>query len=248
MPEPELAPSRRVLGTQEAEVDVPYPDDEQTHIPWSRPAVRTHPVLAAVLAVAVAIGAWHGLVSYLRASRGRPAPTAGPIVMHAPRASDQAVARPPPPASARGSADTAAGIAPSPAPAGRPDTARPARGAPARDIVPAPPAAVARNSGPPAAPARRDPAVIASAGIHAGASSTAPAEAAGTALSSAAPAETPNRSPFLRSHPWAAVPGQRYYYPSSCPATLRLRDLVFFRSEREARDQGFERSPPTDCQ
>jgi hypothetical protein len=246
MPVPELIPPRRVPGTQEAEVDVSYPDDEQTHIPWSRPAARTHPVLAAVLALAVGIGTWVGLVSYLRASRARPTPMAGPIVMHAPRASAPTVGSAPPSPSERGAADTASGIAPGRAPTIRPDTAPRAHGATGHDTAPAPRSAVARDSEPPAGPAHADTVAIASARIRAGATSTAPSDSAGAAPST--PAEPPNLSPFLLSHPWAAVPGQRYYYPSGCPATLRLRDLVFFRTEEQARAQGFERSPSTACQ
>jgi hypothetical protein len=55
-------------------------------------------------------------------------------------------------------------------------------------------------------------------------------------------------SPFRRSHPWAAPAGGQYYYPSSCPATLRLPDLVFFRSEAEARDRGFVPSQLPGCE
>jgi len=207
-----------------------YPDEERTQIPWSRPPTRTHPVLAAVLAIAIGVGAWHGLVSYLRASRGRPTTAAGPIVIGAddPRAPGRTATNAPPRASAHAATDTAVGIAAGPAPPSRTDSLR--TGPTRRDIVPAPSPAAARDSGPPEA-------LIASARIHGGATSSAPAESAG-----------PNLSPFLRSHPWAAVPGQRYYYPSSCPATLRLRDLVFFRTEEQARAQGFARSPSTDCQ
>lgn len=55
-------------------------------------------------------------------------------------------------------------------------------------------------------------------------------------------------SPFRRAHPWAAPAGGRYYYPSSCPATLRLPDLVFFRSEAEARERGFIPSGRPGCE
>jgi hypothetical protein len=55
-------------------------------------------------------------------------------------------------------------------------------------------------------------------------------------------------SPFRRSHPWAAPSRGRYYYPSSCPATLKLPDLVFFRTEAEARDSGFESSGRPPCE
>jgi hypothetical protein len=61
----------------------------------------------------------------------------------------------------------------------------------------------------------------------------------------AAPA--PRISPFRRSHPWAAPPGGRYYYSSSCPDVLDQPDLVFVRTEREARDAGYERSAIPRC-
>ena len=60
------------------------------------------------------------------------------------------------------------------------------------------------------------------------------------------PAESP-LSPFRRSHPWAAVPGKPYYYPSRCPATLRFPDLVFFKSQTEARANGFVPAPDSGC-
>jgi hypothetical protein len=54
-------------------------------------------------------------------------------------------------------------------------------------------------------------------------------------------------SPFRRSHPWAAPSGGRYYYRSSCPEALRLEDLQFFRTEREARAAGFKHSATPGC-
>jgi len=60
-------------------------------------------------------------------------------------------------------------------------------------------------------------------------------------------APLPRISPFRRSHPWAAAPGGRYYYRSSCPAALDLRDLIFFATEDEARAKGFLPSPNSDC-
>jgi hypothetical protein len=65
-------------------------------------------------------------------------------------------------------------------------------------------------------------------------------------LSDSAP--QPKVSPFRRSHPWAASSGGQHYYPSSCPATLRLPDLVFFRSEAEARAGGFTPSRLSGCE
>jgi D-alanyl-D-alanine dipeptidase len=49
----------------------------------------------------------------------------------------------------------------------------------------------------------------------------------------------PPISPFRRSHPWVAVSGDRFYYHSSCPVALQSRDLLYFRSEEEARASGF---------
>jgi hypothetical protein len=57
----------------------------------------------------------------------------------------------------------------------------------------------------------------------------------------------PRISPFLRSHPWVAVSGQRFYYRSSCPAALESRDLLFFRTEEEARASGFVPSTLPGC-
>jgi hypothetical protein len=46
-------------------------------------------------------------------------------------------------------------------------------------------------------------------------------------------------SPYRRAHPWAAPPGGRFYFRSSCPEALRFPDLLFFMSEQEARAAGF---------
>ncbi|HUR95253.1 MAG TPA: hypothetical protein VMY76_11750 [Gemmatimonadales bacterium] len=54
-------------------------------------------------------------------------------------------------------------------------------------------------------------------------------------------------SPFRRSHPWAARPGGRYYYPSNCPETLDNPDLVFFTSEAAAQARGLVAAPRTGC-
>jgi hypothetical protein len=61
-------------------------------------------------------------------------------------------------------------------------------------------------------------------------------------------AQRPNVSPFRRSHPWAAPSGGQHYYPSSCPATLRLPDLLFFKTEAEARASGFTLSSLPGCE
>jgi eukaryotic-like serine/threonine-protein kinase len=60
-------------------------------------------------------------------------------------------------------------------------------------------------------------------------------------------ASRPKISPFRQSHPWAAVPGGRYYYRSSCPAALSMRDLIFFSTEDEARARGFVLTPMSEC-
>jgi hypothetical protein len=52
-------------------------------------------------------------------------------------------------------------------------------------------------------------------------------------------APQPKLSPFRRSHPWAAVPGKRFYFRSSCRVALQPTDLLYFRSEDEARAGGF---------
>ena len=49
----------------------------------------------------------------------------------------------------------------------------------------------------------------------------------------------PELSPFRRSHPWVAIPGEQFYYHSHCPVPLESRDLLYFRSEDEARASGF---------
>jgi serine/threonine-protein kinase len=62
-----------------------------------------------------------------------------------------------------------------------------------------------------------------------------------------APTPRPALSPFRQAHPWAAVPGGRFYFRSDCSLALRSSDLVYFRSEEEARASGRLRSPVPDC-
>jgi D-alanyl-D-alanine dipeptidase len=57
----------------------------------------------------------------------------------------------------------------------------------------------------------------------------------------------PRISPFRRSHPWVAVSGERFYYRSSCRVALQSRDLLYFRSEEEARASGFVPTPVPGC-
>src|SRR5689334_17688680 len=79
--------------------------------------------------------------------------------------------------------------------------------------------------------------------VRGGESSTAPAR--GTAT----PAQDPSAalSPFRRSHPWAAEPRGRVYFRSSCPQALRATDLLYFRTEAEARATGRTPSPDPRC-
>jgi D-alanyl-D-alanine dipeptidase len=57
----------------------------------------------------------------------------------------------------------------------------------------------------------------------------------------------PKISPSRRSHPWVAVSGERFYYRRSCPVALQSRDLLYFRSEGEARASGFVPTPAPGC-
>jgi serine/threonine protein kinase len=57
----------------------------------------------------------------------------------------------------------------------------------------------------------------------------------------------PYISPFRRSHPWAAHPNGRSYFPSSCPMALASSELIYFRSEEEARATGRSRSTAPGC-
>lgn len=54
-------------------------------------------------------------------------------------------------------------------------------------------------------------------------------------------------SPFRRSHPWAAHPGGRDYFRSSCSLALGSGDLLYFQSESEARAAGRTRSTTPGC-
>jgi protein kinase-like protein len=66
-----------------------------------------------------------------------------------------------------------------------------------------------------------------------------PADSARRPAASRDSAPGPKISPFRRSHPWVAVAGERFYYRSSCPDAFQSRDLLYFRSEEEARASGF---------
>jgi serine/threonine protein kinase len=54
-------------------------------------------------------------------------------------------------------------------------------------------------------------------------------------------------SPFRRSHPWAARPDGRTYFPSSCRLALESPDLEYFKTEAEARATGRSRSADPGC-
>jgi serine/threonine protein kinase len=57
----------------------------------------------------------------------------------------------------------------------------------------------------------------------------------------------PKLSAFRRLHPWAAIPGKRFYFLSSCPVALDATDLLYFRTEEEARANGFVRIGVPGC-
>jgi hypothetical protein len=74
-----------------------------------------------------------------------------------------------------------------------------------------------------------------------------PIDSAGPVAESADSLPAPKVSPFRRSHPWAAPSGGRYYYPSDCREALALPDLLFFRTEREARAAGYVPARRPEC-
>jgi hypothetical protein len=80
-----------------------------------------------------------------------------------------------------------------------------------------------------------------------GADFVSPNYSGGTPGARAGSPPAPKVSPFRRSHPWAASPGGRYYYPSDCRAVLARPDLVFYRTEREARAAGFVPARRPEC-
>lgn len=54
-------------------------------------------------------------------------------------------------------------------------------------------------------------------------------------------------SPFRRSHPWAAHPKGRTYFPSSSALALASSDLIYFTNEQDARDSGRSRCTAPEC-
>lgn len=81
---------------------------------------------------------------------------------------------------------------------------------------------------------------------HRGTARSTPAGSSSAAATENSSAET-GMSPFRRSHPWAAVPGQPYYYPSRCSSTLQHPDLLFFRTQAEAQAGGFVPASDSGC-
>jgi serine/threonine protein kinase len=126
-------------------------------------------------------------------------------------------------------------------------TARPA----AETVTRAPPA---KTAGAPAIPQKiRRPAPFSRSQTAAKQSSdpSAPPAKADKPLTagarSDASARQPQLSPFRRSHPWAAAPGQRFYFRSSCKLALRSPELRYFKSAAEARAGGYVPSPVPGC-
>jgi hypothetical protein len=75
-----------------------------------------------------------------------------------------------------------------------------------------------------------------------------PQESARVVDSASSPAPAPIKlSPFLRSRPWIAIKGQRFYYSRDCLIQLSSPDLLFFRGEQQARARGFARYPLPGC-
>jgi hypothetical protein len=205
---------------------------------WPTQAWPRHPLAAGALCVALAVGAWYGLlwrfgrteevgatvprgIASAKAADTQPRPEARRVVL-APRipsslpSSVPVVPRgSPKPSMSKVLSDQASKILGASAPRASSDSAR-------------------RASSGSASKALSTSAPRASSG------------SASKALTDSAPRA--KLSPFRRAHPWAAPAGGRYYYPSSCPATLQLPDLVFFRSEGEARDSGFESSGRPACE
>jgi len=58
---------------------------------------------------------------------------------------------------------------------------------------------------------------------------------------------SPYISPFRRAHPWAAHPNGATYFPSSCPLALASSELIYFKTEQEARATGRSRSTIPGC-
>ena len=196
---------------------------------WPAQPGPRHPLAAGALCILLAVGAWYGLL--WRFGRTEELGATVPPGVAPARAADTQPRR------ETGQVALAPRTAPSPSPA------------------PTAPHGILDTS---ASKALSTSAARAPSGLAPKASSDSASEALSTSAPKSSsssvskpvrdPAPRPRLSPFRRSHPWAAPAGGRYYYPSSCPATLRLPDLVFFKSEAEARDSGFEPSQLPGCE
>jgi serine/threonine protein kinase len=78
---------------------------------------------------------------------------------------------------------------------------------------------------------------------------TVPSHRAGPIVAGGVPDPAPRvaLSPFRQAHPWAARPGGRFYFRSSCRLALRSSDLLYFTSEEEARATGRSKSAEPGC-
>jgi serine/threonine protein kinase len=106
---------------------------------------------------------------------------------------------------------------------------------------------------PPAAPATRARPQESARAVDSGSSSAyarlpQPAEPAPPGRRDSAATPPPIKlSPFLRSRPWIAIEGQRFYYSRNCLIQLNSPHLLYFRGEQQARARGFTRYPLPGC-
>lgn len=203
---------------------------EQAGARWLVQSRPRHPFAAGALCVALAVGAWYGLLSRFGQTTevGATVPGHGVPAQAAdtqPRRETRQVDIPPrTPSASPPSAQTA--------PRGSSKTSMPK--------VLSDRASRILSASAPQASGDSEPKALSALAPKASSDSTFKAS------SDSAPRS--KLSPFRRSHPWAASSGGRYYYPSSCPSTLLLPDLVFFRSETEARKRGFISSGRPACE
>jgi hypothetical protein len=201
---------------------------ERTGARWPIQSRPRHPLAAGALCVALAVGAWYGLL--WRFGQAGEVGASVPQGVAAAKAADTQPRR----ETRRVVLAPRAPSSPSPTPAAPP-------GSPKRSMSNVLSDSASKILGASASKARSDSALKASSDSGSKALSISAPKASGGSASKALSDSAPRArvSPFRRSHPWAAPAGGRYYYPSSCPATLERPELVFFRSEAEARDSGF---------
>jgi hypothetical protein len=212
---------------------------------WRRPS---HPILVAAAALALTVGAWHGLIWELERSPEDEATAESTALASSDtghdrvlgRASESVSAGTPALARPTEKPPTASPMTPAQGPVGRTPAPSNRELAPANQPQPpADPSPRPSDRSPPQSkvtPADR-PRPAAEPTQHAAEATETPENAT----------VDPNVSPFRRSHPWAAVPGQPYYYPTRCPATLRFPDLIFFRTQAQARANGYVQAPDSGC-